>query len=79
MKLDPRIRAQLARRRIDLGLSQEKVARRLGLWRTRLNQLENGANNPSHELLTRWAAALGYEAEIREVCEVILHECAPRA
>jgi Helix-turn-helix. len=58
----------LARRRIALGLSQEKVAQRMG-YQTyhQVASWERGDHSPSVAAVRRWAAALGYELVVREV------------
>jgi len=47
------------KRRLALGLTQEKVAELSGLHRTYLSDVERGARNPSLFIIARIARALG--------------------
>jgi transcriptional regulator with XRE-family HTH domain len=59
MRLDDAHRKLLTDRRIELGLDQRQLAKKLGITNTRVCQLERGTNGPSPELLKRWAEAMG--------------------
>ena len=51
--------AEIRRRRIQLGISQEELAERADLHRTYITDAERGARNLSLESIRRLAAALG--------------------
>lgn len=50
--------ANIRKRRLALGWSQEELADRTGVHRTYLSGLERAARNPSLDVLERIAAAL---------------------
>lgn len=61
MRFDTSRAAQLIRSaRLDAGLSQEELARRAGISRSRLEQLEDGAGEVSAELLEGVLRAADY-------------------
>jgi len=60
----PLVRA-LAAKRAELGLSQEKVARQMGVSLTEVAHLERGETDPRLSLLARYAAVLGQKLELQ--------------
>jgi transcriptional regulator with XRE-family HTH domain len=50
--------AELRRLRVERGLTQEGVAKRVGMHRTYLNQIEAGSRNVSLGVLARLSAVL---------------------
>lgn len=58
---------QLARLRIEKGLTQEDLAQRAGVRQPNIARLESGKHKPTLDLLRRVAAALGYKLDIRFV------------
>jgi transcriptional regulator with XRE-family HTH domain len=65
MRLDAAHRKLLTDRRIELGLSQQALADKIGITNTRVCQLERGTNGPSPELLQRWCEALRLHLDYR--------------
>lgn len=57
--LRPRIARTLRREREAAGLSVSELARRAGISKATVSQLENGAGNPSVETLWALGVALG--------------------
>jgi transcriptional regulator with XRE-family HTH domain len=55
------IPALLRKRRLDLGVSQGELARRLNVYQNRLSGWELGAIVPSVPFLFRWTAGLDLE------------------
>src|ERR1041384_2163111 len=51
--------AEIKRRRIQLGISQEKLAERASLHRTYVSDVEAGKRNPSLASIQRLTLALG--------------------
>ena len=51
--------AAIRRERVALGISQEELAKRSGLQRTYISDLERGTRNPSVGSIQRIAQALG--------------------
>ena len=58
---------QIARLRIEQGLTQAELAERVGTKQPSIARLESGKHEPSLDLLGRVAAALGQWLEIRFV------------
>jgi len=58
----PGFGAAVRRRRVALGVSQEKLADRAGLHRTYVGDVERGLRNISLTNIVRLAAALGCRA-----------------
>lgn len=52
-------------KRLDLGLSQRELARRIGTSQNRIYLIENGEANPTLDTLQRLAEVLGLALEIR--------------
>lgn len=61
----------LRERRLELGLSQEQVADRMGSRQSHLSELERGYKNFGIQTLVLWAQALGMElvVDFEEVAE----------
>lgn len=56
--------------RLDLGLSQEELARKADLHRTFISMIERGQRNPTLDVLERLAQALGKRpSELLVLCE----------
>ncbi|HEY7126871.1 MAG TPA: helix-turn-helix transcriptional regulator [Ktedonobacterales bacterium] len=55
----------LAAKREELGISQKELAKRLEMTPAAVARLERGEADPKLSLLTRFAAALGQELELR--------------
>lgn len=53
------------RRRLDLGLSQKTLARKVGTSQNRIYLIENGEANPTLDTLSRLASELGLALEVR--------------
>src|SRR6266536_2565827 len=51
--------AEVKRRRVQLGMSQEKLAERANLHRTYVSDVEGGKRNPSLASIQRLTLALG--------------------
>ncbi len=66
IKLQPvyEIKEQLIRIRIEQGLSQADLAKKVGTQQSAISRLESGDYNPSIELLSKIAQALGKEVHI---------------
>lgn len=58
------IKEQLIRIRIDQGLSQAELAKKVGTKQSAISRLESGDCNPSIEFLNKIAQALGKEVHI---------------
>ena len=58
---------QLARLRIQRGLSQEQLAEKVGTKQPSIARLESGRSTPNLDFLRRVAAALDAQVEIRIV------------
>ena len=63
----PRIAASLRRERDRSGISLTELARRAGIAKSTLSQLESGAGNPSVETL--WALAVALEVPFSRLIE----------
>lgn len=55
---------KLIEKRIRKGLTQERLARRIGTKQSAISRLERGEYNPSLEFLRKVAAGLGVELKI---------------
>ncbi len=64
---DPRhiLGDRVLKRRMELGLSQAKLARMVGTSPNRIYLIENGEANPTLDTLQRLASVLGISFEIR--------------
>lgn len=57
-----KVGADLRRRRLRLGMSQQELALQVGVSRAYIGNVENGADwEPKVEVLVRWAGALGMD------------------
>ena len=54
-----KIIAQLVEARLEQGISQAELARRLGIQRSGINRLESGAQNLTLDMILKVASALG--------------------
>jgi DNA-binding XRE family transcriptional regulator len=63
-EVDPLV-LDLARRRMDRGLSQRQVATKLGITQQRLSLLERGRRDPRLSLLRRWQQVLQVDTDRR--------------
>ncbi|HUT55545.1 MAG TPA: helix-turn-helix transcriptional regulator [bacterium] len=60
-----RVGAMLRQARLDAGMSQEELARRLKTKKTAISRIENHAEDIKLSTLERVASALGKQLEIR--------------
>ena len=54
-----KIISQLVEVRLEQGISQAELARRLGIQRSGINRLESGTQNPTLDMILKIASALG--------------------
>ncbi len=59
-----KIIAQLVEARLEKGISQAELARRLGVKRSGINRLESGLQNPTLDMILKIAAALGKDISL---------------
>ena len=52
-----KIISQLVEARLEQGISQAELARRLGVARSSINRLESGTHNPSLDMILKIASA----------------------
>lgn len=66
-RLRPRYEAieQIVKARKEQGMTQEELARRIGTQKSNISRLESGNYNPTLDLLTKIANALGKNLNIR--------------
>lgn len=57
--------AYLHAQRIKMGISQQELAKRIGMKQPQLAKIENLTSIPSFETLERYANGLGLQAEVR--------------
>ena len=55
----------LRRAREDQGITQMRLANKIGVPKATLQKWENGNNGPRFRMLVDWAQTLGYEVSIR--------------
>jgi DNA-binding XRE family transcriptional regulator len=55
----------LATKRVELGLSRARVAKRMGMSQAALESLERGESDPKLSTLEYYALALGHKLELR--------------
>ena len=65
--LEPRYQAirQIIQARNDLHITQAELARRIGTTKSNISRLESGNYNPSLDMLTKIARALGKNLEVQ--------------
>ena len=59
-----RILSQLVEARLEKGISQAELARRISTQPSNISRLENGAQNPSLDMILRIAYALGKDVSL---------------
>ena len=59
-----KIIAQLVETRLEQGISQAELARRLGIQRSGINRLESGTQNPTLDMILKIASALGKDVSL---------------
>ncbi|ACX52463.1 transcriptional regulator, XRE family [Ammonifex degensii KC4] len=60
-----RLLAELVRRRLEKGLTQEELARRIGTRQSAIARLESGRTSPTLRMLKKVADALDADLEVR--------------
>ena len=60
-----KIISQLVEARLEQGISQAELARRLGIQRSGINRLESGTQNPSLDMILKIASALGKDVSLK--------------
>ena len=58
------VRYALTKKRREQSLTQEELAKRLGITRQAFSNWEGGSNAPTSMNLFRWAEALGAELKV---------------
>lgn len=64
-KVGDRLLQELIAARKDAGLSQAEVARRMGAPQSAVVRLEAGAHSPTLTTVSRYAAAIGVQLDVR--------------
>ncbi|MDX9872522.1 MAG: helix-turn-helix transcriptional regulator [Clostridia bacterium] len=64
LKVQYDIKREIIKLRIEQGLSQKELADKINTKQSAISRLESGEYNPSIELLTKVANALGKELQI---------------
>lgn len=59
-----KIISQLVEARLEKGISQAELARRLGVQRSGINRLESGTQNPTLDMILKVASALGKDVSL---------------
>ena len=59
-----KIIAQLVEARLEQGISQAELARRLGIQRSGISRLESGTQNPTLDMILKIASALGKDVSL---------------
>ena len=59
-----KIISQLVEARLEQGISQAALARRLGIQRSGINRLESGTQNPTLDMILKIASALGKDVSL---------------
>ncbi|MDO4288529.1 MAG: XRE family transcriptional regulator [Eubacterium sp.] len=59
-----KIISRLVEARLEQGISQAELARRIGTQRSNINRLESGEHNPSLDMIVRIAVALGKDISL---------------
>lgn len=60
-----KIAAQLRQVRKEQGMTQERLAEKVGTRKSNISRLESGRYNPSLEFLEKVAGGLGREIEVK--------------
>ena len=60
-----KIISQLVEARLEQGISQAELARRLGIRRSGISRLESGAQNPTLDMILKIASALGKDVSLK--------------
>lgn len=56
---------ELKEKRIEAGLSQNKLAEEIGIGRSTLSLLENGKRKPSYEIMVKISKVFNEPVEVR--------------
>ena len=59
-----KIISQLVEARLEQGISQAELARRVGTQRSNICRLESGAQNPTLDMILKIASALGKDVSL---------------
>ena len=59
------IASQLRHVRTELGMTQERLAEKVGTRKSNISRLESGRYNPSLDFLEKVAGGLGREIEVK--------------
>ena len=59
-----KIISQLVEARLEQGISQAELARRLGIQRSGINRLESGTQNPTLDMILKIASTLGKDVSL---------------
>ena len=62
------IAAQLRQVRKEQGMTQERLAEKVGTRKSNISRLESGRYNPSLDFLEKVAGGLGREIEVKATC-----------
>lgn len=65
LKQRQKIISQLVEARLEQGISQAELARRLGIQRSGISRLESGAQNPTMDMVVKIASALGKDVSLK--------------
>lgn len=57
----------IAQARADVGMTQDALARTVGMQTSSISRIENGSSNPTVKTLARLASGMGKRLEIRLV------------
>jgi DNA-binding XRE family transcriptional regulator len=61
-----RLAQELAKRRVELGLTQQEVSKRSGIRQSEISKIESGGANPTVHTLNAIAVVLGAEVGLRD-------------
>ena len=73
-----KIIAQLVEARLEQGISQAELARRLGIQRSGISRLESGTQNPTLDMILKIASALSYTGHDSKDCVCVRQRCFTR-
>ena len=65
LKQRQKIISQLVEARLEQGISQAELARRLGIQRSGISRLESGVQNPTMDMVVKIASALGKDVSLK--------------